>query len=231
MTINLTRIYTKLGDGGETHLGDMSRVSKLHPRVEAYGTVDELNATIGVALLQPGMPERFASWLARIQNDLLDVGADLSVPAPTDGEAGAKHGDGDAGAGAAEEAGEAAPRARLRVDAEYTSWLEQALDEVNDTLPPLRSFVIPGGTPAGAHLHVCRTVCRRAERRAIAVGAQDNAEVVRYLNRLSDLLFVLSRAANAHPGGEHHAGAGSAAAGEPLWHPGAHAVAERAPKS
>ncbi len=81
MTVNLTRIYTKLGDGGETHLGDMSRVSKLHPRVEAYGTVDELNATIGVALLQPGLPERFAEWLRRVQNDLLDVGADLSVPA------------------------------------------------------------------------------------------------------------------------------------------------------
>ena len=82
MTVNLTRIYTKLGDGGETHLGDMSRVSKLHPRVEAYGTVDELNATIGVALLQPGLSERFAEWLRRVQNDLLDVGADLSVPAP-----------------------------------------------------------------------------------------------------------------------------------------------------
>ena len=80
MTVNLTRIYTKLGDGGETHLGDMSRVSKLHPRVEAYGTVDELNATIGVALLAPGLPEQFAEWLRRVQNDLLDVGADLSVP-------------------------------------------------------------------------------------------------------------------------------------------------------
>src|ERR1039457_6313127 len=80
MTVNLTRIYTKLGDGGETHLGDMSRVSKLHPRVEAFGTVDELNATIGVALLQPGLPEAFAEWLRRVQNDLLDVGADLSVP-------------------------------------------------------------------------------------------------------------------------------------------------------
>ncbi len=80
MTVNLTRIYTKLGDGGETHLGDMSRVSKLHPRVEAYGTVDELNAAIGVALLQPGLPDAFAAWLGRVQNDLLDVGADLSVP-------------------------------------------------------------------------------------------------------------------------------------------------------
>ena len=85
MTVNLTRIYTKLGDGGETHLGDMSRVSKLHPRVEAYGTVDELNATIGVALLAPGLPGQFAEWLRRVQNDLLDIGADLSVPPPAEG--------------------------------------------------------------------------------------------------------------------------------------------------
>src|SRR5882724_6244282 len=111
MTVNLTRIYTKLGDGGETHLGDMSRVSKLHPRVEAYGTVDELNATIGVALLQPGLPEQFAQWLARVQNDLLDVGADLSVPAP-------------------EATTSADARERLRVGAEYTEWLERACDEV-----------------------------------------------------------------------------------------------------
>jgi cob(I)alamin adenosyltransferase len=191
MTVNLTRIYTKLGDGGETHLGDMSRVSKLHPRVEAYGTVDELNATIGLALLAPGLPARFAEWLSRVQNDLLDVGADLSVPPADDPSA----------------------RERLRVGPDYTAWLEQACDEVNATLEPLRSFVIPGGTPAAAQLHVCRTVCRRAERRAIAVGEQGNAEVVRYLNRLSDLLFILSRAANAQPDG---------GAREPLWAPGAH---------
>jgi cob(I)alamin adenosyltransferase len=199
VTVNLTRIYTKLGDGGETHLGDMSRVSKLHPRVEAYGTVDELNATIGVTLLQPGMPETFAGWLRRVQNDLLDLGADLSVPQP----------------GGGEEADDSA-RARLRVDATYTSWLEQACDEVNAGLAPLRSFVIPGGTPAGAYLHICRTVCRRAERRTIAVGEEVNPEVVRYLNRLSDLLFILSRAANAD------VEAGS----EPLWDPGAHAGSE-----
>ncbi len=200
MTVNLTRIYTKLGDGGETHLGDMSRVSKLHPRVEAYGTVDELNATIGVALLQPGMPERFAQWLARVQNDLLDLGADLSVPE-------------------SEQA-----RDRLRVGAEYTQWLELACDEVNATLEPLRSFVIPGGTPAAAHLHVCRTVCRRAERRTIAVGAEVNPEVVRYLNRLSDLLFILSRAANlaSSPAGESRAGPQPGPGREPLWDPGAH---------
>jgi cob(I)alamin adenosyltransferase len=197
MTVNLTRIYTKLGDGGETHLGDMSRVSKLDPRVEAYGTVDELNATIGVALLQPGMPEEFSAWLRRVQNDLLDVGADLSVPVPADSSS----------------EGSSA-RERLRVAPAYTEWLERACDEVNDRLEPLRSFVIPGGSPAAAHLHVCRTVCRRAERRAIAVGEGGNPEVVRYLNRLSDLLFILSRAANTRPG----AGEGP----EPLWNPGAH---------
>ncbi|HXD53204.1 MAG TPA: cob(I)yrinic acid a,c-diamide adenosyltransferase [Solirubrobacteraceae bacterium] len=192
MTVNLTRIYTKLGDGGDTHLGDMSRVSKLHPRVEAYGTVDELNAQIGLALLAEGMPARFAEWLARVQNDLLDVGADLSVPPP-------------------EGASEQEARERLRVTGEYTAWLEAACDEVNERLPPLRSFVIPGGTPAAAHLHVCRTVCRRAERRTIAVE-DGNPEAVRYLNRLSDLLFILSRAAN------HAAEEGS----EPLWAPGSH---------
>jgi cob(I)alamin adenosyltransferase len=214
MTINLTRIYTKLGDGGETHLGDMSRVSKLHPRVEAYGTVDELNATIGVALLQPDMPERFAQWLHRVQNDLLDVGADLSVPTPAAGAGDAAGGDPDRSDGG-----------RLRVVSDYTRWLEQALDEVNATLEPLRSFVIPGGGPAAAHLHVCRTVCRRAERRTIAVGDEVNGEVVRYLNRLSDLLFVLSRAANARAGGSAEGGA------EPLWEPGAHAADAEGPTS
>jgi cob(I)alamin adenosyltransferase len=202
MTVNLTRIYTKLGDGGETHLGDMSRVSKLHPRVEAYGTVDELNAAIGVALLAPGMSEKFAAWLRRVQNDLLDLGADLSVPdsPPTaDGE-------------------DAPARERLRVNGEYTAWIEHACDEVNAGLEPLRSFVIPGGTPAGAHLHVCRTVCRRAERRTIAVGEEVNPEVVRYLNRLSDLFFILSRAANAQAEQGGHS--------EPLWAPGAHEGSE-----
>jgi cob(I)alamin adenosyltransferase len=193
MTINLTRIYTKLGDGGETHLGDMSRVSKLHPRVEAYGTVDELNATVGVALLAPDMPERFRGWLERAQNDLLDVGADLCVPAPAPD--------------APDATGKGAPR--LRVDARYTRWIEEVCDEVNAKLEPLRTFVIPGGAPAAAHLHVCRTVARRAERRAIAVE-HCNPEVIRYLNRLSDLLFILSRAANE--------------GAESLWEPGAHSA-------
>src|SRR3954470_24939925 len=183
MTVNLTRIYTRLGDGGETHLGDMSRVPKTDPRIEAYGTVDELNAQIGVALAVPGVPR--ADWFRRIQNDLFDVGADISVP----------------------EGGE---RKRLRVIPEQTAWLEQACDEANEPLAPLKSFVLPGGTPAAAQLHVCRTVCRRAERRAIACGEEINAECVRYLNRLSDLLFILSRGANLAASGE-----------EPLWQPGA----------
>jgi cob(I)alamin adenosyltransferase len=191
VTVNLTRIYTKLGDGGETHLGDMSRVSKLHPRVEAYGTVDELNATIGVALLAPGLPSSVAQWLTRVQNDLLDVGADLSVPAPPEGAPDAT------GKG----------HVRLRVTPEYAQWLEQVCDEVNSKLEPLRSFVIPGGTPAAAQLHVCRTVCR-----AIAVGEECNPEVIRYLNRLSDMLFILSRAVNDGPPDRT----------ESLWAPGAH---------
>jgi cob(I)alamin adenosyltransferase len=184
VTVNLTRIYTRLGDGGETHLGDMSRVPKTHPRIEAYGDVDELNAQIGVTLTVPGLPERYAGWLRAVQNDLFDVGADLSVPA-------------DAGP---TKAGE-----RLRVAPAQVERLERLCDEVNATLEPLKSFVLPGGSPAAAHLHVCRTVCRRAERRALAVE-DANPEVVRYLNRLSDLLFILSRGAN---GGE-----------EPLWKPG-----------
>jgi cob(I)alamin adenosyltransferase len=182
MTVNLTRIYTRLGDGGETHLGDMSRVPKTHPRIEAYGTIDELNAQLGVALVTEGLPEQYAAWLRRIQNDLFDLGADVSVP----------------------EGGE---RERLRVVPEQTEWLEARCDEVNTTLKPLKSFVLPGGTPAAAQLHVGRTVCRRAERRAIQCGDEINAEVVRYLNRLSDLLFILSRGANAGD--------------EPLWQPGA----------
>jgi len=207
MTVNLTRIYTRLGDQGETHLGDMSRVSKLDPRVEAYGTVDELNAAVGVALLSADMPPGFAQWLQRVQNDLLDVGADLSVP-PQDGEkAGREPGGPEPAASEREPAEPPTPeRGRLRIDTSYTEWLERACDEVNARLAPLRSFVIPGGTPAASQLHVCRTVCRRAERRALAVG-DANPEVVRYLNRLSDLLFILSRGANE---GE-----------EPLWEPGA----------
>ncbi|MDQ6818414.1 MAG: cob(I)yrinic acid a,c-diamide adenosyltransferase, partial [Actinomycetota bacterium] len=132
MTVNLTRIYTRLGDGGETHLGDMSRVPKTHPRIDAYGTVDELNAQIGVALTLRDMPSDYGEWLRQIQNDLFDVGADISVP-------------------------EDPERERLRVIGDQTAWLEQRCDEVNATLAPLKSFVLPGGTPIAAQLHVCRT--------------------------------------------------------------------------
>ena len=187
MTVNLTRIYTRLGDGGETHLGDMSRVPKTHPRIEAYGTTDELNAQIGWTLTVPGLPAQYAEWLQRIQNDLFDVGADISAP-------------------------EDPERERLRVIPEQTGWLEERCDEVNATLQPLKSFVLPGGTKAAAQLHVCRTVCRRAERTAIACGQDCSPEVVRYLNRLSDLLFILSRGANA---GDTQSGSA-----EPLWEPG-----------
>jgi cob(I)alamin adenosyltransferase len=201
VTVNLTRIYTRLGDSGETHLGDMSRVPKTHPRIEAYGTVDELNAHIGVALTIDGLPAGYAEWLARIQNDLFDVGADIAVPHDPPDESSAAH-DGEAGRRARGKR----DRERLRVIPEQTTWLEERCDEVNATLAPLKSFVLPGGTPAAAYLHVCRTVCRRAERLAIAGGEELNPEVVRYLNRLSDLLFILSRGAN---GGD-----------EPLWEPG-----------
>jgi cob(I)alamin adenosyltransferase len=182
MTVNLTRIYTKLGDGGETDLGDRSRVPKTDPRIEAYGDVDELGAHLGYALTLTGLPEATAAWLRRIQNDLFDVGADLAVP------------------GGAE-------RERLRVAPEQVRWLEQRCDEVNAGLEPLRSFVLSGGTPAAAWLHVCRTVCRRAERRVVALGGGASPETLRYLNRLSDLLFILARDANDGD--------------EPLWVPGA----------
>jgi len=184
MTVNLTRIYTRLGDGGETHLGDMSRVPKTDPRIEAYGTVDELNAQLGVALATEGLPEHYAEWLHRIQNDLFDVGADISVP-------------------------EGGDKQRLRLVGDQTTWLEQACDEANAELPALKSFVLPGGTLAAAQLHVCRTVCRRAERRTVACGDVVSAECVRYLNRLSDLLFILSRGVNLAAGQV-----------EPLWKPG-----------
>jgi cob(I)alamin adenosyltransferase len=183
MTVNLTRIYTRRGDAGETDLGDRSRVRKDDRRIEGYGEVDELGAHLGVALTLPDLAPQTAEWLRRIQNDLFDVGADLAVP-PED------------------------PRERLRVAAEQVAWLERCCDEVNATLEPLRSFVLSGGTPPAAWLHVCRTVCRRAERRVVALGGDASPEALRYLNRLSDLLFILARDANR---GE-----------DVLWEPGRH---------
>ncbi len=200
MTVNLTRIYTKLGDGGETHLGDMSRVSKLDPRVEAYGTVDELNATLGVALLQPGLPAALRRRGCAACRTTCSTSAP-TCPCPLRRQPATRP--------------PARPSASGCASAPPTpSGSSTPATRSTRSLQPLRSFVIPGGTPASAHLHVCRTVCRRAERRAIAVGEEVNPEVVRYLNRLSDLLFILGRAANEGS----HASGGS----EPLWDPGAH---------
>jgi len=183
--VRLTRIYTRAGDKGETSLGDGSRVPKLDCRIGAFGTVDELNSALGVALAEPGLPERLREPLARIQNDLFDVGADLSVP----------FGIGD----------------RLRVEQRQIEWLEQLCDELNADLPELKSFVLPGGTAAAARLHVARTTCRRAERDALTANEEHgiNALVLGYLNRLSDLLFIAARWANADAGQS-----------EPLWKPG-----------
>lgn len=170
--VYLSRIYTKSGDRGDTGLGDGSRVPKDHPRVAAYGTVDELNAVLGLLLAEdPAVAE--AELLRSIQNDLFDVGADLCVPQAADEPAGA----------------------RLRIRPEQSTRLEEAIDRLNADLAPLNSFVLPGGRPAAAWCHLGRTVCRRAERDVVTLarGEKINAEVIVYLNRLSDLLFVLAR--------------------------------------
>jgi cob(I)alamin adenosyltransferase len=180
--VRLTRIYTRGGDRGETSLGDGSRVSKLDPRVRAYGAVDELNAHLGVALAGE-LPDRMRPLLERLQNELFDLGADLSVPFEVEG--------------------------RLRVEQSRIDELERACDEWNAALPALKSFVLPGGSEASARLHVARTVCRRAELVALTTASEAtvNPLAVVYLNRLSDLLFILARAANA-------------GRDEPLWKPG-----------
>jgi cob(I)alamin adenosyltransferase len=173
--VYLSRIYTKTGDKGETALGDQTRVPKDHPRVAAYGVVDELNAVLGVLLAQhPAVPE--ADLLRSIQNDLFDVGADLCVPQPPDEKAGA----------------------RLRVMPGQSARLEAAIDRLNAPLAPLTSFVLPGGQTPAAWCHFARTVCRRAERDVVSLSHVENVnpDVIIYLNRLSDLLFVLARVYN-----------------------------------
>ena len=192
MSVRLTRIYTRTGDGGQTRLGDMSTVAKTDPRLVAYADVDETNSVIGVALALGDPPSEVAELLRSVQNDLFDVGADLSTPIVAD------------------------PKyPPLRITAGYTERLEQACDRWNATLADLTSFILPGGTPAAALLHQARVVTRRAERSVWALLAVDadrtNAETARYLNRLSDLLFILARATN--PGGDV------------LWEPGAHSGA------
>jgi cob(I)alamin adenosyltransferase len=192
MTVRLTRIYTKTGDAGQTHLGDMSRVAKTDPRLVAYADVDEANSVIGVALALGQPAAQIGELLSSVQNDLFDVGADLSTPIAAD------------------------PKfPPLRVTAAYTERLEQACDTWNADLANLTSFILPGGTPAAALLHQARTVVRRAERSVWALLAADgertNPETARYLNRLSDLLFILARVANPD--------------GDILWEPGAHSGA------
>ena len=187
--VNLTRIYTKTGDDGTTSLGDMSRTSKNDPRLEAYATVDEANSAIGVALCADSLPAELKPLLIRIQNDLFDVGADLCTPVVDD------------------------PKVEpLRVLESQITFLEEQIDAFNEQLEPLRSFVLPSGTLAAANLHVARTVARRAERctwAAIhAFGGGVNPLAAKYLNRLSDLLFVLARISNKEQGDE-------------LWVPGA----------
>jgi cob(I)alamin adenosyltransferase len=184
--VRLTRIYTRAGDGGETSLGDGSRVPKLDCRIGAFGAVDELNAALGVVLADADLPDGLRTPLERVQNDLFDVGADLCVPfGVTD---------------------------RLRIEQSHVERLEALCDELNGALPTLKSFVLPGGTESSARLHVARTVCRRAEREALLADAETgiNPLVLAYLNRLSDLLFIAARTANAARGRD-----------EPLWRPGA----------
>lgn len=185
----LSRITTKTGDQGDTGLGDGTRVPKDDPRVTAYGTVDELNSVLGLLLAScPDLDPAIAGELLRIQNDLFDVGADLCMP-PDEKEE---------------------PGSRLRVTPEQTKALEDAMDRDQEKQKPLRSFILPGGTPASAWCHLARTVCRRAERDVVTLARDEKvgSEVVVYLNRLSDYLFVLARRLNGH--GEH----------DVLWVPG-----------
>ncbi|CAA9371984.1 MAG: ATP:Cob(I)alamin adenosyltransferase [uncultured Nocardioidaceae bacterium] len=189
--VNLTKIYTRTGDGGQTRLGDMSLTSKTDPRLAAYADVDEANSHIGYALALGGLDDDVAAVLLQVQNDLFDVGADLCTPVV--------------------EQPEFPP---LRVEPDYVTRLEQWCDHYNEPLEKLRSFILPGGEKGAALLHVARTVVRRAERSAWVAHAEYgeavNEPAIRYLNRLSDLLFVLARYANRSrgdvlwkPGGDH----------------------------
>jgi cob(I)alamin adenosyltransferase len=196
MGVRLNRIYTRTGDDGETGLGDGQRVAKHDLRVQAYGTVDEASSALGLARVHDGA-QRFSDLVLELQNDLFDVGSDLCVP----GEAGAK----------------------LRVPEAYVTRLEKHIDRINADLAPLNSFVLPGGDPVAAWLHLARTITRRAERLVTELMAQPaeahavNPIVVHYLNRLSDLLFVMARAANN--GGR----------ADVLWQPGKNAGGAPAP--
>ncbi|PZF77272.1 cob(I)yrinic acid a,c-diamide adenosyltransferase [Aestuariivirga litoralis] len=189
----LNRIYTRTGDAGETALGTGERVSKAHWRIQAYGTVDETNATLGVVRLHTSSAEmqKLDQMLARIQNELFDLGADLCVP----------------------DTGKDLGYEPLRILPKQYERIEKEIDELNAELSPLRSFVLPGGHPAAAYLHISRTICRRAERLIVELASHEGEHVsegaVAYVNRLSDFFFVASRWANAKSG-----------AGDVLWVPG-----------
>ena len=186
--VNLTRIYTRTGDAGTTRLGDMSETSKTDTRLHAYADVDEANAQLGVALSLGGLEDDVVAVVTHVQNDLFDVGADLCTPVVPDPE-----------------------YPPLRIEQDYVDRLEQWCDHYNESLPALRSFILNGGTTAAAHLHVARTVVRRAERAGWAAWEEHeetmNILAITYLNRLSDLLFILARHANR-------------ANGDVLWVPG-----------
>jgi len=199
--VMLSRIYTRVGDGGQTRLGNGEVVSKFDPRVEAYGDVDELNSLVGVVLAQP-LPETVRQVLVQAQHDLFDLGADLCQPGDaTGGASGRVSSEGGATADRAPKQPQTGPR---RLEAQHVQRLEAAIDDLNSGLAPLRSFALPGGCAAAAHLHVARAVCRRAERRAwlLAATAAVNEQALRYLNRLSDLLFVLARTCNTGGAGD-----------------------------
>jgi cob(I)alamin adenosyltransferase len=192
--VRLTRIYTRTGDSGKTQLSDLSPVSKTDPRVEAYGDVDEANSAIGIALASGGLPNHVAAVLRTVQNEMFDVGADLSSPLRVADSADAP--------------------SQLRITQGYIDRLEAWCDQFGDPLPNLKSFILPGGSPAAAQLHLARTVVRRAERAAWlavqAYGAEPIADkerpggvntlAITYLNRLSDLLFILTRVVNGPDG-------------------------------
>jgi cob(I)alamin adenosyltransferase len=190
--VKLNKIYTRTGDDGSTGLGSGERRKKYDLRVAAYGTLDEANAAIGIARLHTGGDAALDAALSRIQNDLFDVGADLTMPGKGKGPGGA----------------------RLTVTKAQVSWLEAEIDRLNAALAPLKSFVLPGGTPAAAYLHLARTICRRAERLIAELkdkpGESVGAEVLQYVNRLSDFLFVAGRYANGK------------GARDVLWKPGEH---------
>ncbi len=169
----LSKIYTRTGDDGTTGLGDGSRVPKDSPRVEAYGTVDELNSSIGALLAVPHLPDKVRGCLTEVQHELFDMGGELCIPG------------------------------HEAITEQHVSRLEQELDEFNEALPPLKEFILPGGGPAAAACHVARTVARRAERRVWTLAGAETVgpEVMKYLNRLSDLLFVLARVLARHEQG------------------------------